>query len=100
MMEFVDSYTEAKMNEQEQECENIRESCYCDNNQQDDQSCEYSCYQNAGVADKCGEYEGGEEFEVQRYLECAGTFFAPPFRLRTQSLGVLDSNDSFQSLLL
>jgi hypothetical protein len=24
--------------------------------------------------DVCIEYEGGDEFEIQRYLECTGTF--------------------------
>jgi hypothetical protein len=68
MMEFVDAYTEAKLNEKEMMCENIRENCYCDN-ANDDEVCENTCYANAGM-DSCIEYEGQEEFEIQRYLEC------------------------------
>ena len=71
MLEFVDSYTEAKLDEKEYKCEMIRENCYCDN-ANDDEVCENQCYQNAGMSE-CIEYEGQEEFEVQRYLECAGT---------------------------
>jgi len=62
MLEFVDAYTEAKLTEQEYKCEMIRENCYNDD--------ENSCYAAQG-ADECIEYEGQEEFEIQRYLECA-----------------------------
>jgi len=65
---FVDAYTEAKLNEKEYNCEMIRENCYCDN-ANDDEVCENQCYTNAGMED-CIEYEGEEEFEIQRYLEC------------------------------
>lgn len=75
MMEFVDAWTEFKMSAQEQACENIRENCYCNNNYNDDQQCENQCYNDAGMSE-CIEYDGdndnGEEFEIQRYLECAG----------------------------
>lgn len=70
MMEFVDAYTEAKLEEQEYQCEMIRENCYCDN-ANDDEACENQCYASAGMS-QCIEYEGDEEFEIQRYLECAG----------------------------
>ena len=63
MFEFVDAYTESKMNEKEQMCENIRENCYNDD--------ENGCYAAAG-ADECIEYEGQEVFEIQEYLECKG----------------------------
>ena len=42
-------------------------------------SCSYFVIQSDGVVlidagmDVCVEYEGGDEFEIQRYLECAGT---------------------------
>jgi len=39
----------------------VRENCYYDDENQ--------CYEEAGL-DYCIEYEGQEEFEVQRYLEC------------------------------
>mgnify|MGYP005847765569 CR=1 FL=1 len=73
MMEFVDAWTESKMNALEQKCENIRENCYCNNNYNDDEACENQCYQDAEMTE-CMEYEGDDEFEIQRYLECAGTF--------------------------
>ena len=72
MREFVDAYTEAKLNEKEYACEMIRENCYCDN-ANDDEVCENSCYAAEGM-EECIEYEGEEEFEIQRFLECAGTF--------------------------
>ena len=72
MEEFVDSYTEFKLNEQEYTCEMIREGCYCDN-ANDDEVCENSCYTDQGHSE-CIEYEGEEEFEIQRYLECQGKF--------------------------
>jgi hypothetical protein len=71
MNDFIDAYTEMKMQKQEYACEMIRESCYCEN-ANDDQVCENQCYTDAGM-DVCIEYEGGDEFEIQRYLECAGT---------------------------
>lgn len=73
MEDFIDIYTEAKLTEQEQQCENIRESCYCDN-ANDDEVCENQCYTDAGMSD-CIEYDDGQdEFEIQEYLECAGKF--------------------------
>jgi hypothetical protein len=73
MMEFVDSYTEAKLEEQEYACEMVRENCYCDN-ADDEDTCEANCYTAADM-DYCIEYESDdEEFEIQRYLECAGKF--------------------------
>ena len=72
MMEFVDSYTESKLEEKEYQCEMVRENCYCDN-ANDDEACENQCYTNANMGD-CIEYEGEDEFEIQRYLECAGKF--------------------------
>jgi len=77
MMDFVDAYTEAKLTEKEMACENIRENCYCEN-ANDDEACENECYSTAGMTE-CIEYEGQEEFEIQRYLECAGKSFLLSF---------------------
>ena len=74
MMEFLDAWTENKMNTLEQTCENIRENCYCNNNYNDDEACENQCYTDAEMTE-CMQIEGDEEFEIQRYLECAGTYF-------------------------
>jgi hypothetical protein len=68
---FVDVYTEYKMEFAAWQCEQIRKNCDCEN-ANDDQVCENTCYTNAGL-ENCIEEEGQEEFEVQRYLECAGT---------------------------
>ena len=72
MADFVDAYTEMKMEAKERQCEYVRESCYCDN-ADDAEACEYQCYVDQGM-NYCIQYEGEEEFEIQRYLECAGTF--------------------------
>ena len=72
MNDFVDAYTEMKLDAQEQACENVRENCYCDN-ANDDQVCENQCYTDAGM-DYCVQYDGQEEFNAQEYLECRGTY--------------------------
>lgn len=72
MMEFLDAWTENKMNTLEQTCENIRENCYCNNNYNDDEACENQCYTDAEMTE-CIQLEGDDEFEIQEYLECAGT---------------------------
>jgi hypothetical protein len=71
MMEFVDSYTEAKLDEQEYACEMVRENCYCDN-ADDEDVCEQNCYTDAGL-DNCSD-DDSDDFEIQRYLECSGKF--------------------------
>lgn len=69
MEAFVDAWTEAKLNALEYQCEMVRENCDCDE-AADDQACETSCYTTAGL-EGCEDAEGdGENFEVQRYLEC------------------------------
>lgn len=76
MMEFVDSYTEAKLSEQEYACEMVRENCYCDD-ANDDDVCEAQCYTDAAM-DYCIDYDNdgddNDEFEIQRYLECSRKF--------------------------
>ena len=71
MNEFVDAYTEEKLTEKEYACEMVRESCYCDN-ANDDEACENQCYIDANMSD-CIQYEGQDEFNIQEYLECRGT---------------------------
>jgi hypothetical protein len=72
MNDFVDAWTESKMEAEQQACENVRENCYCDN-ANDDNACEAACYTTYGM-DYCVQYGDDEEFEVQRFMECAGTF--------------------------
>jgi hypothetical protein len=72
MYDFVDAYTEYKLTAQELTCENLRESCACED-ANDEASCETTCFTNAGE-DACIDYEGQDAFEVQKYLECGGTF--------------------------
>ena len=67
---FIMAYNEMKMDEKEYKCEMQREACeYNQQCQGDDQGCEYQCFTNAGM-EECIEYEGQEEFELDRYLEC------------------------------
>jgi len=68
MMEFVEAYTEMKLEQQEYACEMIAEYCYCDN-ANDEDVCENQCYVDAGM-DACIEYDDGDDFEIQQYLEC------------------------------
>jgi hypothetical protein len=72
MSDFVDAWTESKMEAQEQVCENVRENCYCDD-ANDDEVCEAACYTALGMTE-CIQYGDDEEFEVQRFMECSGTF--------------------------
>lgn len=75
--QFLDTYTESKLEEQEYMCEQLRESCGCGENDQDDdeEACEYNCYTNAGMQE-CIEDEDEEEFELQKYTMC-GELEAP-----------------------
>jgi len=71
MLDFIDSYTESMMEEREWECENYRENvCYCDN-ADDADACEYTCLDKAGMSDCIDDEDEEDQFEVQRYLECA-----------------------------
>ena len=81
MMDFLNAYTEAQMEEEEYECEVAREQCeyeaQMNQNQNQNNNGNYNeqyymneCFQAMGK-NYCMEYEGQEEFEVQRYLECA-----------------------------
>ena len=97
MQDFMDSYTESMLNEREWRCENFRENyCgYCEGNDNNNgnnnnngnyngngyYSCEQECFMNGYDPDtnenmaSCYQEEqqdGQEEFEIQRYLECAG----------------------------
>lgn len=68
---FVNAYTEWQMNEREYKCEQVRESCYCDESD-DKESCEASCYTSAGLS-YCVEQQQDDktfDFNLQEYLEC------------------------------
>jgi len=73
--QFLDTWSEAKMQKEEYECEQVREACGCGENDQDDdeEACEYNCYTNANMG-YCIEEEG--KFELQRYTYC-GELEAP-----------------------
>lgn len=72
MNEFVDAYTESRLNAQEMACETVRENCNCDY-YDDEDACEKVCYEKAGL-DYCIEEEEGDDqqevFDLQEYLEC------------------------------
>uniref|UniRef100_A0A7S2YDT8 Uncharacterized protein n=1 Tax=Entomoneis paludosa TaxID=265537 RepID=A0A7S2YDT8_9STRA len=88
MQEFLDTYTELQMQDQEYQCEYVRERCYCsynngnNNNNYDGngnyqnsyETCLAQCYSNAGLDGCMNEYYGGEEFRLQEYLECSYAF--------------------------
>lgn len=67
--QFLDTWTEAKMDKEEYECEQAREACGCGENDADDDedACEYNCYTNKGMS-YCIQEEGG--FELQQYTYC------------------------------
>mmetsp|Transcript_8058 Transcript_8058/g.22376 ORF Transcript_8058/g.22376 Transcript_8058/m.22376 type:complete len:416 (-) Transcript_8058:157-1404(-) len=73
MLEFVDAFTESMMEMQEYQCEAARENCNCEDANDDDQ-CEQQCWYDLGMM-QCIQMQDNddaeEEFEVQRYLECA-----------------------------
>lgn len=66
--DFVDAALESQMSALEYRCEQVRENCYCQNANSEEQ-CLYSCFKNAGLAE-CADnmYEG--EFDVQEAVEC------------------------------
>ena len=79
MREFVESYLEFQMTQQEYNCEQVEENCNCEN-ANDDEVCLQQCYQDAGL-DYCendqnnnngnnNNNNNGNDFELDRYLEC------------------------------
>jgi len=73
LVTFVDAYTENKLEEEEYNCEMVRENCYCDD-ADDEDSCEQVCYETAGldycVEENMDDDQAAEEMNVQEYLEC------------------------------
>jgi hypothetical protein len=70
MHQFIDAYTEAELSQQEWNCEQVRENCVCLEGDDVDE-CESNCYMAAGL-EQCSSVKGGDNFHIQRYLECAG----------------------------
>jgi len=75
MNEFVNSYTESKMNEFEYKCEQQRETCEasCQYYYGDDDVCQSNCFTKAGMSSCLEDEEAsddGYEFNLQEYLEC------------------------------
>jgi len=75
LRDFVDMYTQAKLNELEMACENVQENCVCQDDYVDEDTCEAQCYAAAGL-EGCQDEENddddgnGFEFDMQEYLEC------------------------------
>lgn len=72
MYDFVNQYTEEKMQAEELACENVRENCNC-NYYDDEDACEAKCFSDNGLDYCIEEAEGDDEqfeFELQEYLEC------------------------------
>eukprot|EP00591_Stephanopyxis_turris_P012589 CAMPEP_0195508992 /NCGR_PEP_ID=MMETSP0794_2-20130614/2054_1 /TAXON_ID=515487 /ORGANISM="Stephanopyxis turris, Strain CCMP 815" /LENGTH=379 /DNA_ID=CAMNT_0040636097 /DNA_START=37 /DNA_END=1176 /DNA_ORIENTATION=- len=69
--EFVDAYTESKMEAQEYACEETRENCNCENDDaMDDEACEKQCYTDAGQEYCIENDDDGDEFDIQEYMDC------------------------------
>lgn len=69
MPQFIEAYSGYKEEMEEQNCENVRENCYCNDDGVDDQACENQCYEDAGY-DYCVEVEGQEDFDMERVAQC------------------------------
>ena len=69
LRDFVETYTQAKEEIQEQKCANVEENCNCEYYYGDDEACMSQCYAKAGY-DFCGEQENQNEFDVNEYMEC------------------------------
>jgi len=60
---FVDSYLESKMEAKEYECEMMRETCGCDDD--DNGNCAYNCYVNYGFdMSDCDDDDDNDEMEL------------------------------------
>lgn len=70
MNTFVEAWGQATMQEQEEACENARDSCGCDGGD-DEENCLNQCFANQGLSYCIEDDNGGEKFELQEYLECA-----------------------------
>jgi hypothetical protein len=71
---YVQAVLEAKMEAQQFNCEQVKENCWCENAQSEDQ-CLYSCYENAAQKkgfDYCIDmmYDNEDDFDVVEALEC------------------------------
>jgi len=75
MATYVNSYYESFQQQLEEECNQYKENyCGCDDND-DEEGCLYTCYAEAEM-EQCEEFiedeeDGGDEFDVEEYLECA-----------------------------
>jgi len=72
MREFVESYLESKMSQQEYNCETVENNCNCDDDATDDDACLAQCYAVAGL-DYCENDEDNDDdggIDVDEYLEC------------------------------
>ncbi|KAL7578272.1 hypothetical protein ACA910_012688 [Epithemia clementina (nom. ined.)] len=87
MLEFMESYTEYKMDHDSFWCERVRERCTCNPNSSGGYSwkdCYTACYEQSpyGLSYQgCLEANnnGGENvFQIQQYLECSGIQFYNP----------------------
>lgn len=69
MSTYTQAYLEAKEEAQQNACEQYKENCACDGDDNDDEeACENECFSNAGM-DYCVRDE--DAIEVRDYMECA-----------------------------
>jgi len=69
MRDFIQVFTETQNEQRENNCENVRENCDCEDYYGDDEKCEAKCYAEAGL-DYCEEGDDDNDFNMDEYGEC------------------------------
>ena len=76
---FMDAYFEVTRKATEYDCQYyLANNCNCGNDDGDEETCQYDCLADAGLADSCADRnpynddeQQDEQFEADRYMECA-----------------------------
>lgn len=69
--DFAQAILEAKLTEDEYNCQQVRENCYCDEAYNED-ACYYNCYKNAGLRNCVEGYDEADyQFNLQEAMECS-----------------------------
>jgi hypothetical protein len=75
LREFVESYTQAKQQMQEAQCQTVEQNCNCQYYNGDDDTCMSQCYKDAGLSfcennNNNNNQNNNNQFNVQEYMEC------------------------------
>lgn len=73
MREYLEAYYDFEQEQQEYNCENLKNNCVCDDDNLDEEDCFEQCYTAAGMdycADEGGEGNDDDSIDVYEYLEC------------------------------